>query len=68
MQKSETVLEILEKNFATSKFRELAGVIRFNTDSLDDIQIIELSLLSLEKACGIKIKRSGTGLLVIIEL
>jgi len=68
MQKSEAVLEILKKNFPTAKFREFAGIIRFSTDSIDDVQIIELGILSVERACDIKIKRSGTGLLIIINL
>jgi len=68
MKKEDTVLEILKRNFGTSKFREFAGTIRFNTDSIDDVQIIELGILSVEKACDIKIKRSGTGLLIIINL
>lgn len=69
MHKLESVLSTLRTHFGdTVKFRELAGVIRFNTDSIDDYQLINLALLSTEKACEIKIKRSGTGLLIVVAL
>lgn len=68
MHKLESVLSILMANFRTSKFRELAGVVKFNTDILDDVQLIELANLSIHLACDVRVKRSGTGLLIIIAL
>jgi len=68
MQKLLTVLEILKKNFPTAKFRELAGVIRFNAESLNDGQVLTLAGVSVTHACEIKVKRSGPGLVVIVIL
>jgi len=68
MQKLETVLEILKNNFPGVHLRHFLGVIRFNVESIDGALIIELGILSVERACDIKIKRSGRGLLIIVTL
>lgn len=51
-----------------TKFRVSATWIRFNVDSLNDRQIVNLGVLSVHRACEVKVKRSGTGLLVVITL
>ena len=68
MQKSESVLKVLGKYFEGVKFREFTGVIRFNIEAIDDNQLLTLSNVSVSQACDIKVKRSGTGLLIIINL
>ena len=68
MQKVESIKSKLAKSFPSVSTRSLGRVIRFNTEGLDDVNIIELSLLSVESACDVKVKRSGTGLVVIIEV
>lgn len=69
MHKLESVLSNLKAHFGQEvKFRELAGVIRFNVESLNDSQVVNLGILSVQLACEIQIKRSGTGLLIIVTL
>lgn len=69
MHKLESVLSNLRSCYGEDvKLRELAGVIRFNTDSLNDSQLIHLSIISVQLSCDVSVKRSGTGLLVIITL
>jgi hypothetical protein len=68
MQKSQSVLEVLGKYFEGVKFREFTGVIRFNIEAIDDDQLQALAIISVHSACEIKVKRSGTGLLIIINL
>ena len=68
MQKSETVIEILKKNFPTVKFREAAEIIRFNVDSLKGKQLAPLAHISMTLVKDLKVKRSGTGLVVIVTL
>lgn len=69
MHKLESVLSNLRSCYGEGvKFRELAGVIRFNVESLNDSQIVHLSIISIQLSCDVKVKRSGTGLLIIITL
>jgi len=68
MQKSESVLKVLGKYFEGVKFREFTGAIRFNIEAIDDNQLLTLANISVSLACDISIKRSGTGLLIIINL
>lgn len=68
MQKSQSVLKALGNYFEGVKFREFVGVIRFNIEALDDNQLLTLANVSVSQACDIKIKRSGTGILIIIDL
>lgn len=69
MHKLESVLSNLKAVFGEEvKFRELAGIIRFNTQSVNDAQLQTLAIISAHSACDVKIKRSGTGLLIIIGL
>ena len=68
MQKLERVTQELKSNFATAKLRISENVIKFNYDKLTCVNIITLHKVSMELACDLVIKRSGTGLAVIISL
>ena len=68
MQKVELVKSKLALNFPDAKIRSLGRTIRFNVDVLKDGPLVALGVLSISDACEINVKRSGTGLVVIVEV
>ena len=68
MQKVEIIKETLALNFKDAKIRSLGRMIRFNTEEINDTQLLTLANVSIGQACEIKIKRSGTGLLIVVNV
>lgn len=68
MQKSEKIKSQLVNRFKASKVRSIDGVIRFNVPSLSDNDLTFLVAISMVDAVDVSIKRSGTGLAVIVKL
>lgn len=68
MQKLEEVTQELKMYFCTAKLRIGENVIKFNYDKLTCVNIISLHRISMQLACDLVIKRSGTGLVIIITL
>lgn len=66
--KLDSVKQKLAEHFTASRVRSVGNVIRLNTPSLEDKDIVLLGVLSIEQACDIKVKRSGTGLAVIVTV
>jgi len=68
-QKTQRVKDILAHQFGEDlKFREVGNIIRFNIDSLQGKQLAPLAHLFMVERVDIEIKRSGTGLVVILTL
>jgi hypothetical protein len=68
MQKVEQIKQKLALNFKDAKIRSLGNMIRFNVEELTDGPLISLGVMSVADACDITVKRSGTGLVVIVEV
>lgn len=66
--KTELIKEKLTPIFKDAKLRSLGRTIRFNVEELTDAPLIELGIMSVMNNLEIKVKRSGTGLLIIINL
>lgn len=66
--KVQRVQEFISKNLKPKKLRRVGEVIRFNIETLNDGGVTALGCLSIDEACDINIKRSGTGLVVIIDV
>lgn len=70
--KLETVKQKLAEHFTASRVRSVGNVIRLNTPSLEGRDMVMLGLLSVGRHTGnsldVKVKRSGTGLAVIVTI
>ena len=66
--KLETVKRYLAEQFTASRARSVGNVIRLNTPALKDGDIVVLGVLSIDLACDVQVKRSGTGLAVIVTI
>lgn len=76
--KLETVKQKLAEHFTASRVRSVGNVIRLTTPSLEDKDIVTLGLISAGRYsftsqyeatdCEVKVKRSGTGLAVIVTV
>ena len=66
--KLETVKRHLAEQFTASRARSVGNVIRLNTPGLKDEDIVVLGILSIDLACDVQVKRSGTGLAVIVTI
>ncbi len=66
--KLETVKHKLAEHFTASRVRSVGNVIRLNTPSLEDKDMTLLRIIQLCSDADIKVKRSGTGLAVIVTL
>lgn len=66
--KLETVKQKLAEQFTVSRARSVGNVIRLNTPGLKDEDIVVLGVLSIDLACDVQVKRSGTGLAVIVTI
>jgi len=71
MQSNEQIQEIqiyLEAQFKKQiPYRAVAGNFRFNVEELKDVDIIALAYLSTNLTAEVKVKRSGTGLAIIVN-
>lgn len=65
--KIEQIKDKLTLNFKDAKIRSLGPMIRFNVEEIDDAQLLYLASESVHNACEIKVKRSGTGLLIVVN-
>ncbi len=54
--------------FEAVKPRVLGRTIRFTVDKLRDREVVALGVLSVQEVVDISVKRSGTGLVIIIEV
>jgi len=68
VQKVELVKSKLSLNFKDANIRSQDKTIFLNVDELSDGPLVTLGLLSITDACEIKVKRSGMGLLIIINV
>jgi len=68
MQKVDQIKAKLSPIFPDAKIRNLGQTIRFNVDTINDDQLNHLSLMSTHDICEVKVKRSGTGLLIVVNV
>jgi len=66
--KTEKIKDKLALNFKGVNFRTLGRTIRFNTEELTDEQLQNLAVISAHSCCEMKVKRSGTGLLIVVNV
>ncbi len=66
--KVQLIKQSLAAQFPSSKVRSLGDAIRLNTESLIDSDVVFLGVLSVQRTVDIKVKRSGTGLAVIVTV
>jgi len=66
--KTELIKEKLTPIFKDAKLRSLGRTIRFNAEEINDNQLTELAIISSRGCCEIKVKRSGTGLLIVVNV
>jgi len=66
--KLETVKQKLAEHFTALRVRSVGNVIRLNAPSLEDKDIFILGVLSIDCEAEVKVKRSGTGLAVIVTI
>lgn len=58
----------LESSFNNEQVKVIPGGFKVTASELNDDRIIKIARLSTEMACDILVKRSGTGLTVIITI
>jgi len=66
--KVQIIKDKLALNFKGAKVRSLGQTIRMNVNELKDGPLIALGVISVTDCCDIVIKRSGTGLVIIITV
>ena len=68
MQKIERVLDAISQHFGDPKVKVVGRVVKFNIKQLADPQVVALGVIAtdLTYLCGVEVKRSGAGLVVII--
>ncbi len=68
MSKKAAVRARLEKAFQSKIVKDSSDGFKINIKQLDDSEIITLGAVSVDMACDVSIKRSGTGVVVLIGI
>jgi len=66
-EKTQRVSKFLKLDFPTVNLREANNVIKFNVENLNKKALIDLVAISISSKCDVEVKRSGTGLVIIIK-